>query len=430
VFDAIPECIRAGVEIALHLLGEHSTISHSMKKRISVDQLRLGMRVQELDRPWLDTPIGLQAFEVTEREQIDALRRYCSFVYVDEPDRTRDALVVAAANPETELGMLRAHGRRRRDRRPSASIASLGPELPAAASLYNGGKLLVARVFEAARLGRQFNVDEMRDITQVFMQSGARHPDGLLWQLLLDADDSLIAHSLRCCVLAVLLGQELGMADDDISDVGIAALLHDVGVTRLPAPHKGDATQAGCCHHDDDRRHTSYGVSILRQMPGVPAAAVEMARDHHGHTERRSEPVSRMGQIGNMLNAFDFELHGSTPEIAVPAYVALRRLYEYRPQHFSPELFEALVHTVGFYPAGTLVQLDSGEVAMVVGVNRHRPLHPVVAVISDTAGKPVAGCAMVDLARTTRASPSREIANVLSGLPFPLDPLTVLTALH
>lgn len=406
-----------------------------MKKRISVDQLQLGMRIQELDRPWFDTPVGVQAFELTEAGQIDTLRRYCSFVYVAAPDRPDYTQATATVSAETELRMLRTHGRRQRDRGPVPPLASLGPELLAAANPYHSGKALVARTLEAARQGRQLNVDEIRDITTVFMQSAARHPDGLLWQLALDADRGLIAHSLRCGVLAVLLGHALELHEDDVNDLGVAALLHDIGVTRLPASQCDDEELAGCCHDNGHHRHTSYGVSILARMPGIPAAAVEMARDHHGHAEvargdTGAPPVSRIGQIGVMLNAFDCETYGARAATAAPAYIALRRLSDRCPQRFAPELFEALLYAVGFYPAGTPVQLDSGELAVVVGVNRHRPLHPVVVAVSDTNGKPIAGFRTADLARTTHTSPSREIANVLSALPFPVDLRSVLSTLH
>ncbi len=407
-----------------------------MKKiRLSVHDLGKGMYVCELDRPWVETSFLFQGFRITNDQELAQLADTCEFVYVDSEKSHVDV-----TSPRHALANQGAPRKKRRSllarlrRQAPPPRRSFEEELPVARQIFGEVRASIQGVFADVRLGRSLDVSAVRTTVRSIADSVMRHPDAMkLLCALEQKDEDSVAHALSVCVLSLAFGRHIGMATDQLHTLGFAALLHDIGELRLPERLMRKSDGWSDRDFDEAKRHTAYGVELLRKSEGIPPGVVEVARDHHERVNRSGYPrqlggdeIGTFTKIVGIVDVYDAVTKGLEGKPAVSFTDALKSMYDWREELFDAELVEQFIQCLGIYPVGSVVELNSGEIGIVISLAPTVRLAPKVMLVRNKDKKPYHPPRIVDLAKfidgdDEEASYRYEIRSVVPAREYSVD---------
>lgn len=423
-----------------------------MRKKIDVQYLKPGMYVSELDRPWRETPFLFQGFEIRSQAEIDELGRYCKWVYVDTLDRAAGSPVSRPAFPprpqrppaetEAEQQVARDFLKIVNQPRPQPVYpdrCTLEDEIPAASEWHAAARTLIYQVLEDTRAGKHIDAVALKRVVGELAQSVIRNPDALTCFIQLKKKDEYVAmHGVRVCILALAFGRHLGLDRDTLEALGTGALLHDVGKMKVPAEILNKPEPLSDAELALMKLHVPHGVAILEQAQGIPHAAIEVARHHHerydgsGYIARlKGDEISLFGMIGAIADSYDAITSDRAYRTGASAHAALRQMYARRGRDFHPGLVEQFIQCMGIYPIGSVVELSTGEIGVVVTTNRVRRLKPRVTLVLKADSVPYGAPVTVDLMshRTGDGAPC-EIDRVREPGIYGINPLLYLPVVN
>lgn len=356
---------------------------HTLK--VVVSDLKPGMFVAELDRPWLDTPFLLQGFEIKDQEDIDTLDRYCSYVFIDL-DRTPLHLLDSIPRPrpgESHPEPLLAQRTHYIDRH------SLEEELPRARETHAKLSSTLKECFNKLATDKKLDVSALQDDLNLMVESVISNPDAFAWLARLQKkDDYTYSHSLSCSVWAVAFGRQLGMRKADLQHLALGASLFDIGKLMVPKDILTKVERLSEEELDVIRMHVDFGLELLQENHEIPGIVRDMIAHHHERYDGSGYPRGLEGtsiplpaRIASIVDCYDAITTARPYQRPISPSAAVKKLYEWRGRDFQPELVEEFIQAIGLYPAGTLVELTTGEVAVVMAESRVRRLRPRVMVI-------------------------------------------------
>ena len=415
------------------------------KRKLEVQQLKIGMYVRELDRPWRETPFIFQGFEIRSEDEIRDLQRYCQHVYVDIPEVYQQPAPRTPAEKAVAEEVLQ---HRKVERDLLIKVAShpllkpvyhdrtrLEQEIEAAREIHHETRELVYALLEDVRLGKNINSLGAKKVVAGMVESVIRNPDALTsFAQLKKKDEYTAQHSMRVCILALSFGRHLGLDQHELNLLGIGALLHDIGKMRVPNEILNKPGALTEYEYAQMKSHVPHGVAILEKSSGIPPPAVQVARCHHERYSGggyigglKGDDIGMFGMIGGIVDCYDAISSDRTYHTGMSAHAALKKMYEWRHRDFHPGLVEQFIQCMGIYPIGSVVELNTGEVGVVVTMNRVRRLKPQVALVLQPDYYPVPGATTVDLTDyKTRDGRPCEIDRVLDPGTYGINPVQYL----
>ncbi|WP_297575543.1 HD-GYP domain-containing protein, partial [uncultured Deefgea sp.] len=208
------------------------------------------------------------------------------------------------------------------------------------------------------------------------------------------------------CTLMVTFAQSLGMDRNLIRLAGIGGLLHDTGKMKVPNEILNKPGRLTEAEFDIMRSHPEEGWNILRHIDDMEAIPLEITLHHHERMDGTGYPhklpgneISQMAQMAAVVDVYDAITSDRCYHVGMPATEGLRKLWEWSKFHFNPELVQAFMRTVGIYPVGSLVRLESGRLGIVIEQNEGSLLQPKLKVIFTTKSNTYITPIIVDLAR-------------------------------
>lgn len=427
-----------------------------MKKRLEVRDLQFGMYVSALDRPWLETPFIFQGFLLDSEEQLETLRQYCEYVYIDT-DQARhipadpSAVAPILAKPEKsdvdldrkrlEFEMLRAQAKPVAQTQSYEDVSEVDEEIEVVSESYRQSIDMMNQVFEDAQKKRNIDTAGVTVSVGQLASSVIRNPDALmLFSQIKDKDNYEAQHSLRVCVLALTMGRQLGFEIGAIKALGIGALLHDIGKVRIPDEILKKPEALTKPEIELMKLHVPYGLQILRsQAPGLPTVALDVVGWHHERYDgsgymsgAKGNEISQFGHIGAITDHFDAITSDRSWRKGIAHHTALMNMYDQRGKLFHYGLVEQFIRSMGVYPIGSVVELNTGEAGVVITRNRNRHLRPRVVLAAKADNSLYRVARTVDLTKD-RSPDGRmyEIVRVLGPDEHrinPVDHLPVLAA--
>ncbi len=404
-------------------------MSNLSLKKVLTNELKLGMYISRLDRPWLETPFLFQGFPITTIDDIDELRAHCEYVYVDNalsdtPAMPAPRIAQPPQHPAKKHGLFgRLMSLAKRAGGDGPHVAdpdeydeqqpgcvyedqvSLVDELGTARDTHDKAQKVIREMMTGLRTGGRLDLDVVQTIVAPMVDSVLRNNDALAWlSRLRSKDDYSYGHSIATSVYTIVLGRHIGYSRNELHQLGLGGLLLDVGKTKLPDGLLKKKDPLSVEELEEVCRHVDYSIEILEKTPGIDPAVFEMVRAHH---ERRNgdgypaglkgDEIPMFGQIGGLCDVFDALTTGRPYAETLSAYEAMRRLLSIAGAEFKSELVEQFIQCVGMFPTGSLVELSSGEVGVVISQNKLRRLRPVIMVILDTEKRPLEEFKTVDL---------------------------------
>ncbi|KAB2968324.1 HD-GYP domain-containing protein [Zoogloea sp.] len=480
-----------------------------LKEIVAAQDLRIGMFVSELDRPWLESPFLLQGFIIEDKETLAQLRALCRFVHVDRARSAGDAwrpepveppsammrrepvplagLVTTAparrrpldffallkslrsaagevgesaaagaeeapgrapwvhiypgsepARPvargvsgnagaaaahvsrpfiyEDEPGRASAAGASR-DERPDDEAGAFGSlrqaeprvsveeEIVTVLPVLVKAQGLLAEVARDVQNNLNPDLDRLRSVVSEMVLSVIRNPDALLWLLRLKQTDQYsYDHSLDVAAHVMIFGRALGLGEESVMALGMAGILQDVGKLRLPVRllHKTGALSPR--EYEIFKTHVDFSLHIVSRCPQATPLMLEIIGRHHercdgsGYPARlKGDELGVMAEIAGICDVYCAMTRARPYGSAASAQVALDAIRAQRGTRFSNSMVDQFVQCIGLYPVGTLVELNTGEVGVVIAQNRIRRLKPRVMILLGPDKKPNAYPPSLDL---------------------------------
>lgn len=436
-----------------------------MKRKIPVHELRKGMYVSELDRPWVGTPFLFQGFEIRTDEELGQLRELCQFVYVTDGDEDRGDTTPESRATQTRTGKHNvvghaappgAVGRTRfmpadNTKSPSGLVlpalpsksdarrvlhyqdqTSVEEELDQAREIEAKTRDLIFSIIDDVRIGRSFHADAARQSVASMTESIIRNPDALVWLTQLKQKNEYTAtHSLRVCILALSFARHLNFTREQMEMLGTGALLHDIGKIKVPNEIIDKPERLTDAEYSIMKKHVPWGADILANTKGFPAHAIEVARCHH---ERYSgtgyimglsgDDIGIYGLIAAIVDTYDALTSDRAYRAGTSAAEALKIIYEGRNNMYHPALVEQFIQCLGIFPLGSVVEMNTGSIGVVITVNRARRLRPRIALVLRPDKQPLSPAVIIDLMKKPRDDSGRllEIKNVLAAGQYGIDP--------
>ena len=363
---------------------------------IDVASLRVGMFVH-LDLGWLAHPFPLSSFRIASEEQIATIRALglkrvrWSHEHSDLPTEDGAAPGLAVA-PKSG---------------PGVRNAAAGPEESPEAKARREQKQQLAAQRVALQLCERQFAEASRELKRAVdlvpirpadagAQAGALAKaladkmlgeDDLCIRLLSEAaGDKSSAHALNVTLISMLMGRTFGLAEDEMHDLAVGALMHDIGKLELPerVRHREDHFSAAELRLYE--QHVAFGIGQARKM-GLSAGATLVIAQHHEHADGSGFPLrlntdrmSALSRIVALVNRYDNLCNPHMVARALTPHESLSMLFAQSKTKFDTAILGAFIKMMGVYPPGSAVQLTDDRYALVVAVNSSRPLKPRVLV--------------------------------------------------
>ncbi|HEY8587221.1 MAG TPA: HD-GYP domain-containing protein [Rhodanobacter sp.] len=368
------------------------------EQRIGVHDLRLGMFVCRLDRPWEGTSFPLQGVALASVEDLDAIRAQCEYVYID---LRRQALIT----PRPALTRTNLSGTRFRNTVHYVDTAPVEKEAPRAREALANASEMVDQIFDDIVSGRELSVERVEQAVRPLVASVLRSADAFfLVEGLRRHDSYSYSHAIGCSALAAAFGRHMGFAEDTIVSLAAGGLLMDVGKTRLPEALLRYPGSLSSAEVDTVRSHVAAGLDIVAGSDITDQDVLDILRTHHERHDGSGYPDGLAGNVipitGRMLgiiDTYDAMVSARPYRAAISRYHALRQIYAARNTLFQAEMVEQFQVCLGVYPTGSLVELSTGEVAVVMAQNQVRRLRPKVVVLTAPNKQPLEDFHQVDL---------------------------------
>jgi len=378
-----------------------------ISKKISVDELKFGMYVTQLDRPWTETPFLFQGFLLREPEQLETLRKFCKDVYIDVerselPDATkRAALTFKAAG--TPAGIRRVEHVER---------VTVEVELPRAAASYETSQAAWESVVASLSRGSEVDAAAVQGAVKDMSASIMRNPDALvLFSALKERGGYFLGRAMNTSIYMIMFARFLGMTPEDIERAGMVGLLQDIGMLEVPDDVLSKTGPLSPEEQKLVRLHVERGVAILHKTAGMPPEVAELVMLHHERHDGSGYPrglgSAELGTIGacaGIIDTFSAMTSKRPYAEAMAPSNALGMLHKWRDKVFHPLLIEEFIRCIGVFPVGSVVELNNGEVGIVISQNVAKRLQPRVMVVRDDKGNPIRPQKLIDLSRSPKIS--------------------------
>jgi len=388
-----------------------------MLKRIGVEHLRTGMFIQELCGSWMEHPFWRSAFLLKDPADIDRIKDSgIKEVWIDT-HKGLDVPVGQAKEEsdtqvEQQLTEVAASAPRPQER------TSLAQEMDRARKICDKSKEAVATMFQEARMGKALDADEALPLVEEISSSIMRNPGALLsLARLKNKDEYTYMHSVAVCALMVALAKQMGLDEAQTRQAGLAGMLHDVGKMMIPSEildKPGKLT-------DEEflviKSHPEEGHKLLLEGKNVNEVALDVCIHHHEKTDGSGYPhklkadeISLFAKMGAVCDVYDAITSNRPYKAGWDPAESLRKMAEWSKGHFDEKIFQSFVKSVGIYPTGSLVRLESGRLGVVVDQSDKSLLSPHVRVFFSTKSGVYIKPELIDLARNNDKIVAREDA--------------------
>jgi HD-GYP domain-containing protein (c-di-GMP phosphodiesterase class II) len=385
-------------------------------KQIPIDALLPGMYVVSLDRPWTKPQI-LADNRIECPEDVSRLKQHgIRYVTIDP------TLGKNTENAAEETGVATQQASQDAGARHISKLAGLEEDLGRAQTARAEAETMVQSVFEGIKTGSPIDSLVVKETVKSLMDNILQDYAPLLCVLhMRQYDANLFAHAVNVCVFALVIGKSQGFDKQRLESLGLGALLHDVGMLRLPRNLFRKQGVYTIQERQLIRQHPRLGAAILAAARDIREDVCRTIAEHHERIDGSGYPAGLKGlqifplsEIVGIVDIYDALLSGRVGRPALPPAQAIRELYKYGLQGQCDRGWVGrTIRCLGIYPVGSLVELSTGERAVVVVVNPSDALRPTVKIVWDPTGLVYPQPQTVDLCAVVEHAKERTILRAL-----------------
>lgn len=387
-------------------------MAHELSEiKVSIDELELGMHVTRLDRPWSETDFLLQGFIIDNKEIMDSLAAQCEFVYIEGRSKPPTKPLIDrrikknglfsrfGKDDQKETNRMSPDPNRKAPDGPpigSKKIIyinkiSTEQEIPAAKKAYKAAKSTVIRIMDGIRIGRMIDVNEARAVVNEIVDGVLRNKDALAWLTKIKNKDEYTAeHSINVSILSATFARHLGHDENDIRQIALGGLLHDVGKSKIPNEILNKEGRFTDEELNLMREHPQFGRNLLMSIPSKDRSAIDIAHSHHERIDGKGYPrqlqehqIPYYAKVIALVDTYDAITSNRCYDKGRSSMEALDIVYKCKGTQFDEGLAIDFIKCIGVYPPGSIVELNNGEIGIVVATQEHNKLRPRIIVVLD-----------------------------------------------
>jgi len=406
-------------------------------RQIPVEQLKIGMFIDEMDVSWAKSPFLRHKRKITDPNDILLLKQAgIKFVSIDL-QKGIDVWQTAEAPSPTKQAVPKQYPQvsfddSTADPQPTSplventneSIVSIDQEMVNARKIQSEIKSLIKNLSLIVKQGNKISIQAFTPVINDCIASLKRNDQAFLTLLYLPRPHAKLEEhgsSVLSLVLSCALAMEFN--EEDTQTLAMTALLHDCGWAKLPLNLFGKKKPYTTTEKRLVKQHVAIAENVLLKNPEIPQQVKDIVIQHHERIDGNGYPKGlkitkqdSMLEILQICDAYDEMLHGLQDKPGVLPANALKIIYqEAQKGHYTDKLVACLLEIVGVYPLTSSVILKSGEKARVIEINRQNKLSPKIKIYYDAAGKRYKSPIIIDL--TQENIPDRKIASVIAALP-------------
>lgn len=355
---------------------------------IVVSDIRKGHFIARLDCDWNQSPFPIQGFLVNSKVELDWLRSHCKTVVIDtEKSKTQQKPLQQSLSSKPLL--------KGRPIRRSAEVNELvQPEVKKALTQYVDLERAFTDVLAQVQHQEAIDIHQLRacieDTNSALQQSGP----ALIWLTKIKAKDHYtFQHCINVGILAVGLANQLGWKTPQVVEAGLAGMLHDIGKTFIPTHILNKTGPLSNSEFEIMKTHAYQGYQAMIDDESVSEAVKLTALQHHerpdgsGYPNRlRSHEIAKLSKLISVVDAYDAITSNRCYQKARNHHLALSILWKNRGSQFDADIVEALIAWLGWVSPGNIVELSTGDLAIVVSASLGQRLQPTLRLVHNDNG--------------------------------------------
>jgi len=362
----------------------------AMIKKVNIKQLRPGMFIHDMNCGWLRHPFLKNSIKIKDATIIRKISEYgIREVYIDTDKGPDVGQVMSRQEIDRDI-------RKETDTIPDSQYSSLrseplGKEIVRAREIRKEAKQTVRNIMEEVRFGRPIKTEKVEKVVDKMVDSIFRNQDALITLgRIKQADEYTYMHSMSVCVLMISFGKHLGFNAQQLKEVGIGALLHDVGKMQVPEEILNSKRTLNDQEYELMKKHVEYSHVLLQETEGITELSVIIASQHHERLDGQGYPnnlkgddISIYGQVAAIADVYDAMTSKRCYQRKYEPTEVLKQLYEWN-HLYNKDLVQQFIRCVGIYPVGSMVRLESGLLGIVLDHGMENLLQPSVRIVYDT----------------------------------------------
>ncbi|MDR2300853.1 MAG: HD-GYP domain-containing protein [Deltaproteobacteria bacterium] len=386
-----------------------------MIRKISTKALEVGMFVSDVGRTWLNHPWKTKSRLLTERSEIEELIAFgIEEVYIDTSKSIKPAKEQSKPkySPLTDKSQPVNRQQQVKKSEPVEPTVAMETEFPKAAKAYSKALDTSKALVAACRMNKRIELNEVQEDVNELVESVSRNRDALTALIKLrHFDDYTYTHSLNVSVLSISAGKTLGLTNDELKILGLGTMFHDLGKLRIPDNILNKPGKLTDEEFAIMRNHAALSAEILtEQNLNVNDQVIKVARSHHERIDGSGYPdhlqgdqIPPLATICGLSDVYDALTSDRVYHKGMLPHDALKFIYSLRGTHFQPDWVDRFVQSVGIYPPGSVVELNTGHRAVVMEVNNRSLLTPLIKVVADPHGQLYQRTKLVDLSKPSES---------------------------
>lgn len=390
-------------------------------KKIQALYAEVGMYVSELDRPWITTDFLLEGFFLENKKDVQRIKEMCEYVYIDIelttervsiddiPDfkaSTKNKKIAESVTQENDT--LNKKPVRRHLPKPDTHYkksASFKSEFRTANKLYKDINVTVSQLFSENNTQATVDIGSVKRSATAVVDSVVRNPDAFLWLTRLHEKDTHSHHrSLRTSIWAIAFARHLGLEKPKLNALSAALLMCNIGKAKLPLELLIHEDNLNDSEQKQYEKHVHLTLEALKIMGRTPQSIITIIAAHCERYDGSGYPmhlkkdkIPFLAQIAGVVSYYEAITNRRIKENSMDSTRAVEHLYRLRNKLFMADLVEEFIRSIGIYPVGTIVELNSKEIAIIVEQNPESKLLPKVLILRNRQREHVTSFQLINL---------------------------------
>ncbi|MBM7614210.1 HD-GYP domain-containing protein [Alkaliphilus hydrothermalis] len=266
---------------------------------------------------------------------------------------------------------------------------------------------LVEESFKTMSISKSFEINRLKVLIRQLIEDLSYNKETMVYLTdIRNIDVYTFGHCINVCIFSLMMGILLDLSQDELVDLGVGALLHDIGKIAVSQEVLKKPSSLDPYEYEEIKTHSIRGYEIIKNIEGISKSSCHVVRHHHERFNGKGYPDGLKGsdihlfsRIVAICDVYDALTSNRVYKKKITPHFAVEYLVSMGGHEFDYELVKLFIKHITVYPVGTLVKFNTGESAEIIKINESFPTRPVVWVKFDQQGEPIEGSRVLDLTK-------------------------------